>query len=874
MKNLYLIILSFLISATSIAQNGINYKAIIKDANGGVVANQTITIQFQVISTSYLYREQHTPTTDDNGLIIVVIGEGTATTGNFNSVDWASDDYFLNVQVLVGNDLVDLGTTPFKHVPYAIVAESVKNAPFELVSNTIKNPNENDFLIGTASQDHVSGYEKKLFYDISESAFRAGTIDTDDWDEINRGANTFGFGVNHKITGDYSTAFGRYIEISGNRSLGVGASHLITKDYGFAFGSYNFIDAPYSVVFGESNQGKHDYAFLHGNDLRTVSDNQTIFGSYNVNNVNSLFQIANGTSDANRNTLFSIKNDGAIVTDFYEGVGERLIAADPTGKLVISSLVLPSPSSGLENISENGNSGWRLVGKNPIQFGDIGNFAVDLSTSFETSIDHGATGAASFAIGTNTIALATNTFAGGFESEASGGNATALGYRTKAEALASFAIGSYNIGGGNPASFTSTNPIFEIGNGISEQSRSNAFTVLQNGTITAPSLDIAEITSDKALITKEYYESVDTKGLEFITEGGNTGWRLVGKNPIQFGNIGNFAVDLSTSFGVSTEHGATGNNSFAAGQNTIASGFSSNAVGFETQATGYASTAVGFRTKAEAYGSLAIGSYNIGGGVPTSNNSANPIFEIGNGSSSIPSNAFTVLQNGNIGIGKHAGLLGKVEIETNSTATHPHLTLIEDNASFARLKFKNTNRNGDDYWDIAGFIGTTVADDRLNFFNSDGGDIMSIEGDGDVRVNGSLVHSSDRRLKRDIETIDFGIAEILKINPVQYNWKDKADKPHKSLGVIAQEIQRIIPNVVQIGNDAEQTLSVSYTELIPVLIKAIQEQQAIIDSQTIKITTQDDKYALLEKMVLALASQVNMDRVIDQANNISAAEKE
>ena len=59
-------------------------------------------------------------------------------------------------------------------------------------------------------------------------------------------------------------------------------------------------------------------------------------------------------------------------------------------------------------------------------------------------------------------------------------------------------------------------------------------------------------------------------GLEKITEGGNSGWRLIGMNPANYGNIGNNAVDLSISNTSSSTRGATFIGSFASGYNTRA----------------------------------------------------------------------------------------------------------------------------------------------------------------------------------------------------------------------------------------------------------------------------------------------------------------
>jgi hypothetical protein len=121
MKTLQLFLITLSISAIGFAQNGINYKALIKDTNGNVISNQTVDIQFSILQAStVVYEETHNLTTNQNGLVITNIGEGTVISGDFDAIDWASDDHFLNVQVDTGSGLTDLGTTKFMAVPYAL----------------------------------------------------------------------------------------------------------------------------------------------------------------------------------------------------------------------------------------------------------------------------------------------------------------------------------------------------------------------------------------------------------------------------------------------------------------------------------------------------------------------------------------------------------------------------------------------------------------------------------------------------------------------------------------------------------------------------------------------------------------------------------
>ncbi|MFV9552619.1 hypothetical protein, partial [Algibacter sp. PT7-4] len=99
-----------------------------------------------------------------------------------------------------------------------------------------------------------------------------------------------------------------------------------------------------------------------------------------------------------------------------------------------------------------------------------------------------------------------------------------------------------------------------------------------------------------ALITKEYLEANTSlaSGLEAIDEGNGLGWRLVGRNPASYGDIGLDAVDLSKStYGGSWIFGALGNSSFTAGLNTLAEQTYSIAMGYFSLSQGYSAIAIG-----------------------------------------------------------------------------------------------------------------------------------------------------------------------------------------------------------------------------------------------------------------------------------------
>ena len=97
--------------------------------------------------------------------------------------------------------------------------------------------------------------------------------------------------------------------------------------------------------------------------------------------------------------------------------------------------------------------------------------------------------------------------------------------------------------------------------------------------------------------------------------------------------------------------------------------------------------------------------------------------------------------------------------------------------------------------------------------------------------------TSDVRLKTDIKDLDT-TSRLLQLRPVDYLWKSQetSDNPEKrNLGFIAQEVQEAFPELV--GQSPDGMLSVEYTGLIAPLVKAIQEQQTIINDLKARIET-------------------------------------
>jgi hypothetical protein len=97
---------------------------------------------------------------------------------------------------------------------------------------------------------------------------------------------------------------------------------------------------------------------------------------------------------------------------------------------------------------------------------------------------------------------------------------------------------------------------------------------------------------------------------------------------------------------------------------------------------------------------------------------------------------------------------------------------------------------------------------------------------GNMTVAGDVTAYSDIRVKENIHTINNALNKVLALRGVTYNRIDSEDKAEK-IGVIAQEVQNIIPQVVH--EQADGMLGVSYGNITAVLIEAIKEQQTQIE---------------------------------------------
>ena len=139
--------------------------------------------------------------------------------------------------------------------------------------------------------------------------------------------------------------------------------------------------------------------------------------------------------------------------------------------------------------------------------------------------------------------------------------------------------------------------------------------------------------------------------------------------------------------------------------------------------------------------------------------------------------------------------------------------------------------NGTEILKIAGdssnvIIKSTVSDKDITIQGNDGGSainacVFDMSAAGAATFNNDVTAFSDKRLKDNVETIPNALDKVCAMRGVNFTRNDNNNQP--GTGVIAQEMQEVFPVVVKKNNDELNTLSVSYGNLVGILIEAIKE---------------------------------------------------
>lgn len=874
-------LLFFFVSALPLLLSGqapeaINYQAVARDGNGQVLVNQSLDVRLTIKANgpagTTVYQETHTSSTNDYGLFDLLIGQGNVNTGTFSTIDWGQNSYFLKVEVDDGSGYIDLGTTQFVAVPYALYAKESGNATsynagtgIDINNNTISNtaPDQVVSLTGAGGTSISGTYPSFTISSTGTGAtYTAGngidiTANTISNTAPDQTVTLTGAGAT-SITGSYPNFV---ITSTDNNTTYNAGTGLILTGQTFAAQNQSALwnaNQLQGRPLSNSGPGNGDLLKWDGTAWAPAADDTgTSWWTYQSGDLYfNTGKVAIGrTSPAV--ALHVAANEEIVFGNGLSGEGKKWLFSPAhnavrSGELTASQKDLWDPDSlGSGSFAHGTNviargPGAVAFGSNSLATGDY---------TFAAGIDSRAAGHFSTAFGATAHAEGANSLASGFQVQAQGDQSVAIGHLDTASGNNSVAIGIANAATGDGAiamgeearaygsgaiamgttvralasgiaigdgAFATDIYSIAIGKGLTS---SGEFSVAIGGSPTASgnfSTSIGFLTQAQGFGAIAMGEGDTASGNHSVAMGlysaaTDDGAVAIGRQAISRGEgvaIGSQAFALNdgdVALGDGNE--ARGGRSFAVGAGNITNAVGSAALGSGNVVNGIASTAVGLGNTINSPHALAAGIYSEG--------LNNVLFEIGAGSQVNPVTIFNVMTNGEVGI-QNTDPEGMLHIGTN-TGANLYIGSVENIS------------------DGGGF--TLLCDTDLDP-DTDGGHSL---GSSSLRWNrlyteNGVVTTSDKREKRGITDLSYGLATLMQLRPVSYTWKE--DNPNQStqLGLIAQELQQVIPEVVvdtdvvvneETGEREEvpaERLGVKYADLIPVLIKSVQEQQATIES--------------------------------------------
>jgi hypothetical protein len=310
--------------------------------------------------------------------------------------------------------------------------------------------------------------------------------------------------------------------------------------------------------------------------------------------------------------------------------------------------------------------------------------------------------------------------------------------------------------------------------------------------------------------------------------GDNIGQAVFGYGSRATGNV---------SFASGQRNTASGSKSVAMGNFNYATGDSTLALGKENWAEGASTAAVGFKNHAAGAGSVALGQENVAWGTTNftsgyQNTAGDTNAAVGTGGSA------TAMGKYNTASADASMALNRGTSATNQAATSMGLGTTADNVGMVAVGVNNAAGIGDTTADqyyyadgqytgapigVAFVVGNGDVDTSNGLAGANPSNAFVVNYDGSATLSGDLTINSDMRLKSNILSLSGALAKLLEIDGKTYTMK--SNEKDTKIGLLAQDVLKVFPELVKAENNSEETLSVNYQGLIPVLINAIKEQQ-------------------------------------------------
>ena len=439
MKNLYLIILLFIgVAASAQSPDKMSYQAVLRDANGVILKNQNVSIQFSVLQTSIsgtsVYQEDHKLTTNSNGLVSVYMGTGTVSSGDFSTIDWSDGPYFLQSEIdpTGGTNYTISSTTEFVSVPFALYANKA-----EFADSLIGGVNETDPVFDASVAKGITAIDTAYWNSKLDSSSIQNFVDLT---------------TNQTVGGEKT--FSSDLTVNG-MTVGKGGGAIASNT---AIGD----SALYSNITGDYNTA---------NGTAALQFNTT--GDYNTANGVAALQFNTTGSENTANGVAALQSNTTGVYNTANGVAALI--SNTTGDR--------NTANGTAALRNNTTGDWNTAnGMNALRFNTTGGYNTAIG---EAALYSNTTGDYNTANGLQSLYLNTagidNTAIGyrALVSNTSGNNNTALGYGAN--------VSSNNLSNataiGNGATVSASNRV-RIGNSSVSRIEGNvAWTNVSDGRI-------------------------------------------------------------------------------------------------------------------------------------------------------------------------------------------------------------------------------------------------------------------------------------------------------------------------------------------------------------------------------------------------------
>ncbi|MEX0721225.1 MAG: tail fiber domain-containing protein [Balneolaceae bacterium] len=815
LSKLILTVAALLFATDIMAQvpQGFNFQAVARDADGELLANSNLGVRISVLQGAEdgtaVYTETQTPTTNDVGTFQLIIGEGTSE-DPFDGVNWAGDNYYVKLEIdpAGGTEYEELGITRLLSVPYALLSQNVVNgisAGEEGITEYHLNSSQGDtsFIVNATGATSLAGIQSTA----STESFNRGVVGR----ALSTSSNTENqYGLQGHSNGDGT---GAHIGVMGNATTQGATS-------GNRYGVYGYANSKSRYNFGIQAiaQGEGD-----GTIVPLGEESGDGFGSYNIAGYFS------SSGNLNGNVGVEAQAVGGVGERADFGVLGRATGFNNSPNIGVRSEAYNSPISNVAFEGDVSGSSHNLGLRLNVHNGSS-NVGMEVNADTAAILNghsvingdltvHGTINSGDFGSGTSSVS-------------AKNDNGDIVGSMSSFEP--DIKQGFLHLYGETAAETDDLRAGLEINDNGSGDSWGRLFL---NGPVEERHFVEAFVSNDP--------ENADPDGWsgQFNLWGTNSpniemrgkDWESADLPQITlFGNkpTGDWYYSHAN-LSVNEENGNEWG-SFSLMANNEVPNFQFSAKGWES----------GELPVFEMFGSQE----NIEGGGYFSHLT----MEVNeDGEQQWTSMTFKG-NNDNINIE-----IGAYGWEVDG-ANRPYMSF-RGNTPDENLILMEVIDDGTSEFGGVNFRSTDGTELSINAHGINGNTQINgnLHVDGEITHTGDISQTSDRNLKENIQPLQSGLATIMKLNPTSYNFRGNGNynglKLSTSLhyGLIAQEVEEVLPSLVKdnihtyseteslengpsMNSEVEVTKEMSYktmnyTELIPVLVKAVQEQQEEIE---------------------------------------------